>query len=151
MELLTELHEHIRNLLSVVRVGASFVLPCVLASGVDGGRVSKSTEITQDACLRCCVFFLPFLVMRIFLWIILLVHGCVCLSPFGVLLRVCTSRRSGSSWSLVVIVLSRGCSFCVVDALLVMSIASLMLSSPNVAWFVVVLELVVMRACSWCV
>ena len=31
-----------------------------------------------------------------------------CLSSFGVVLRFCISRRSGSAWSLVVIVLSLG-------------------------------------------
>ena len=110
VELLTELHEHIRNLLSVVRVGASFVLPCVLASGVDGGRASKSTEVTQYACLRCCVFFLGFDRACLFLDHVACVLLYVSVSIWWyVSFRFCTSRRSGSSWSLIVIVLSWKC------------------------------------------
>ena len=57
------------------------------------------------------------LIVRVLFLIILLVSFFACLAPFGVVLRFCTSRHDDSSWSLVVIVLSLGCSFCVVAAL----------------------------------
>ena len=62
--------------------------------------------------------------------------SCLCfflsLSSFGVVLRFCTSRRCDSSWSSIVIVLSWGCSSCVVVALLVMTFSSLSLKSSAV-------------------
>ena len=72
------------------------------------------------------------------------------LSSFGVVLRFCVSRRSDSSLSLFVIAWSWGCSSSVVEALLVMTFSCLSLRSSVVLWLVVVLELVVLRACSWC-
>ena len=74
----------------------------------------------------------------------------VCLS-FGVVLRFCRSRRSDSSWSLFVIVLSWRCSSCVaIIAQSVMPFSSLSLGSTAVVWLVVVLGLVVLMACSGC-
>ena len=56
----------------------------------------------------------------------------VCLSSFGVLLRFCMSRRRDSSWSLLVVALSEGCSFSVVVALLVVALSGLSLASSRI-------------------
>ena len=80
---------------------------------------------TRTRCSRCLRWFVSFVVFeRAYL-----VLGR--LSSFGVLLRFCTSRRSDSARSLVVNALSWGCSFSVVDALLVMASSSISLRSST--------------------
>ena len=54
------------------------------------------------------------------------------------------SCRSDLSWSLVVIVLSLDCSFCVAVALPVITLSSLSLKVSVVGWLVVVLGLVLL-------
>ena len=74
-----------------------------LPSGVDGCRVFFGVLGSWSGCLRCSVFFLRFLIAYLFLGHLACVT--LCLSAFGVVVRVCISRRSGSSWSLFVIML----------------------------------------------
>ena len=82
-----ELCEHIRNILSVVLVVASFVQHVCYeyfhAFGFDGCRDFESAEVAQDVCDAVSSFFCVFFV-RIFFLIILLVSFLVCLSSVGV-------------------------------------------------------------------
>ena len=108
----------------------------------------ESTKVAQTFC-GCLSSFVVFVCARRFLDDFAGV--CFCLSIIvGAELRFCMSWRSVSVCSSVVIALSWGCSFCVVDALTVIVSSSLLLRSASVAWLVVELGLFVLKACSWC-
>ena len=96
--------------------------------------------------------------VRVFVLILLRVSVFLCLSSFCVVLRFCMSRRSDSSCSLFVIVLSWGCSSCVVVALPVITFSSLSLKPAAVVCLFLALGLVVLGLdpgvfgkCVWCV
>ena len=118
------------------------VVGCHCSRGFDGGGFFLSPR-TFPKISAVCVLLSLFLIARIIFLIVLLVSFVFYLSSFGVVLRFCLSRRWDSACSLIVIALSWVSSFCVVDALMVMAVSSLLSSSSRVARSVVVL-----RACS---
>ena len=129
--------------LSCMRVMSTFLRLVLMEEVFLSPR--KLLKLSAVACLRSL-----FLFARGAFLMILLVYVFVCLSSFGAELRFCMSWRSVSVCSSVVIALSWGCSFCVVDALTVIVSSSLLLRSASVAWLVVELGLFVLKACSWC-
>ena len=95
VELLVELREHIRSVLFVVLVGASFVLHVcyedLFASGCDGSRVVVGAEVAQDACDVVSSFVFD----RAYFVLIVLLMSRFCVSVF---IWYCIAFVHESSW-----------------------------------------------------